>query len=393
MRRGRQSRFAAAVGAIGVPATALISLIAAVTAAVAAFWPEMQQAARMIGNAFGDIYRSAKKWLVDSLSTVIDWVLWAFGKIRDAIAWVARQLGLDTLVDQAAAAIEAGTEIVGRSLTGMVESVKAAWRQAGEELKTEAAMVALQTADAWKAAIDGVTAATDSMAARFRPPVEGTGTLEAENATLERRAEIQQRLNELQQYANQLQYEGQALTESLRTPQEELMARLQRIAELQQHVAISAETAARAQVQAQAIAANAYLGLASQIAGAAQQIFGKSKAAAIAAAIVNTAESITKTLAHYGGTPWGWAQAAAAAASGAAQLATIRSTNIGGGGKTPSVRGGSGGGTEPQQQALPSQTISVQGISPTQLFSGEAMRGLIEELLQRQRDGAHVVLA
>ena len=219
---------------------------------------------------------------------------------------------------------------------------------------------------------------------------------ENQQERMQREMELRTRLNELVAYGNQLQREGIMLTESLRTPQEELMARLQRIAELQQHVAISAETAARAQVQAQAIAANAYLGLASQIAGAAQQIFGKSKAAAIAAAIVNTAESITKTLAQYGGTPWGWAQAAAAAASGAAQLATIRSTNIGGG-RTPSVSSGaaepaSAGGAQPGSQ-LPTQTLHVQGINPSDIFTGETMRALMEQLLQRQRDGAQVVLA
>lgn len=382
---------ASAIGAIGVPVAGMITAISAAGAAVAAFWPEIQQAARFVSLAFGDIYHAAKKWLVDSLSTVIDWVLWGFGKIRDAVIGLARILGLDDILARVRSAVESGTSAVGGSIDGMVQSVKALWRQAGEELKREAEMVALESADAWKSAISGVTAATDSMAARFRPPVEGTGTLEAENATLERRAEIQQRLNELQQYANQLQYEGQALTESLRTPQEELMYRLQRIAELQQHVAISAETAAAAQVQAQAIAANAYLGLASQIAGAAQQIFGKSKLAAIASAIVNTAQAVTRTLAQYGGTPWGWAQAAAAAASGAAQIATIRSTNIGSGGRAPSVRGGGSAGGGGGEQARQAQLLQVQGLTPQQLLTGDVVRSLAERLLDFQRDGGEVV--
>src|SRR5690606_24408531 len=97
---------ASAIGAIGVPVAGMITAISAAGAAVAAFWPEIQQAARFVSLAFGDIYHAAKKWLVDSLSTVIDWVLWAFGKIRDAVIGLARILGLDDILARVRSAVE-----------------------------------------------------------------------------------------------------------------------------------------------------------------------------------------------------------------------------------------------------------------------------------------------
>ncbi len=59
-----------------------------------------------------------------------------------------------------------------------------------------------------------------------------------------------------------------------------------------------------------------------------RSLFGKSKAAAIAAALIDTAAAVVKSLAAY---PWPWslAPAAAAAAAGAAQIAKIRSQSAG----------------------------------------------------------------
>src|SRR5690606_38527124 len=100
-----------------------------------------------------------------------------------------------------------------------------------------------------------------------------------------------------------------------------------------------------------------------QLTGALGKMFGDSKEFAIAEAIINTAQAITKTLAQYGATPWGLAAAGVAAASGAAQIATIARTNKGSK-SAPSVRGASGsastagsnGPTQPQQAV----TINLQ---------------------------------
>jgi hypothetical protein len=59
-----------------------------------------------------------------------------------------------------------------------------------------------------------------------------------------------------------------------------------------------------------------------------QAIFGKSKAGAIAAVIIHTAQAIMKTFAEFGW-PWGIIPAAAVAAIGYTELQKIRSTDTG----------------------------------------------------------------
>lgn len=61
------------------------------------------------------------------------------------------------------------------------------------------------------------------------------------------------------------------------------------------------------------------------------------KAKAIASTIINTKEAVMKTLAKHGGTPAGYAAAAGIAVLGAAQVAAIASTVIGGGSNAPSL--------------------------------------------------------
>jgi len=124
-------------------------------------------------------------------------------------------------------------------------------------------------------------------------------------------------------------------------------------------------------------------------------LFGESKAAAYAQTIIATAQAIMQTYAQLGGGPWAIAAAGAVAAAGAAQLATIaRTTKEGSGGKPSATAGGvsaapSGGDT----QAGSSSTLFVQGISSSQLFTGDAVRDLAQRLIDYQRDGGKVVLA
>lgn len=139
----------------------------------------------------------------------------------------------------------------------------------------------------------------------------------------------------------------------------------------------------------------AIFGIASDITTALGNVFGESKAVAIAQALINTAQAVTKTLAEYGGTPLGWAAAAAAAAAGATQIAAIRSTSRRGGGGVPSVNGGSAGsGGAGDVQSAPAQGggtlyLNING----QQFGREQVRELAEQLIDFQRDGGRVVLA
>jgi hypothetical protein len=142
------------------------------------------------------------------------------------------------------------------------------------------------------------------------------------------------------------------------------------------------------------------LDLASATSSALTQIFGENKAAAIAAAIINTAVGITKAMQLP--PPFNFAQAALIAATGAAQIAAIRSTSKSGGGAAPSAGGGGGsfgGSSGGAPNAAPGasspgnqNTLHVSGIGATDLFTGEMVRSLSDHLLKYQRDGGKVVL-
>jgi hypothetical protein len=116
-------------------------------------------------------------------------------------------------------------------------------------------------------------------------------------------------------------------------------------------------------------------------------LFPKQKGAAAAAAIINTAVGITRAL-SIGFPPWNWTQAALIAAQGAAQLATIRSTTETGG-PTPSL-GGGGAGRSPEQ-GEPSRMLTVSGINPSDLFTGQTLVGLIERINHEVSQGVTLI--
>ena len=108
--------------------------------------------------------------------------------------------------------------------------------------------------------------------------------------------------------------------------------------------AVAARVAAM-KLQLQRQEQQAILQTASMAAQAITALFPKSKGAAIAAALINTAVGITRALSEVPW-PWNWVQAGLIAAQGAAQIAAIRSASPTGGGTAPTVGGGgsSGGG-------------------------------------------------
>jgi hypothetical protein len=130
------------------------------------------------------------------------------------------------------------------------------------------------------------------------------------------------------------------------------------------------------------------------------------KAAAIAQAVINTYQAATGAYAAMASIPYvgpvlGVAAAAAAVASGMAQVNSIRSQSFGGGGAGAQATGsntaavnaasapvGGGGGGGPA-----GGTLTVQGLSASSLFSGDAVSALAEELLNYQRKGGTVLLA
>lgn len=126
-------------------------------------------------------------------------------------------------------------------------------------------------------------------------------------------------------------------------------------------------------------------------------MFELNKAAGIANAIVSAYEGISKTLGAYP-YPINLGLAAAHAVAAFAQINAIRSQSFGGGGAAPSLAGGTpatpvtpvSGGTP--QSAQPSQVIAIEGMGADQLFSGRAVRELIERLEDAHRDGSTKVV-
>jgi hypothetical protein len=71
-----------------------------------------------------------------------------------------------------------------------------------------------------------------------------------------------------------------------------------------------------------------------------------------------------------------------------AQLASINSASASGA-NSAGVKGSSASAAEPAMN----RTLTVQGITPGQIFSGDSMRDFMERMLEMQRDGYQVVLA
>jgi predicted DNA-binding ArsR family transcriptional regulator len=138
--------------------------------------------------------------------------------------------------------------------------------------------------------------------------------------------------------------------------------------------------------QTQLNTAAATLGMVSQLSNAFAGLFKDNKAFAIANAVINTAEGVTKALAQGG--LFGYIGAAAVAASGAAQIATIMSTNPGSGAKSasvsaPSVSGASTAGAGPAHHV----NSTLQGRDG---YSRDQIRDLLEQIGDVMGDGARI---
>lgn len=121
-------------------------------------------------------------------------------------------------------------------------------------------------------------------------------------------------------------------------------------------------------------------------------MFEGSKTAAIASALINTFEGISKALTLL--PPYSYAAASMTAAMGFAQVRAIQSTNKaskGGATATPSAASAQGAAGA-QEGGGVSRSLFVQGISPDQLYSGNQVAGIAEALLEFQRNGGQVVL-
>lgn len=119
------------------------------------------------------------------------------------------------------------------------------------------------------------------------------------------------------------------------------------------------------------------------------QMLGIAKAFGAAQALINSYVAASQALADPTVPFWGKAAAfASMVATGLQAVSSIKGATPGGGGGAPTAA--SGGGVA---SSAMNRTLTVQGITPGQIFSGDAMRDFMERMLDMQRDGYQVVLA
>jgi hypothetical protein len=150
-------------------------------------------------------------------------------------------------------------------------------------------------------------------------------------------------------------------------------------------------------------AANAYGMMANNIIGAVEGIatatadsekkqFKIRKNAAIASALVSTAQGVARTIADYP-FPLSAAMAASQIALGAGQIAAIKSQTFNGGGSPTEPTAPAPDTTTAEASAPDMQrSITIQGVEPGMLYSGEAVRALMDNIAEQQRDGYQVLL-
>jgi len=125
--------------------------------------------------------------------------------------------------------------------------------------------------------------------------------------------------------------------------------------------------------------ASSTLGMVGQLTGAFAGLFEDNKAFAVANAVINTAEGVTKALAQGG--MFGFASAAAVAAAGAAQIATIMSSKPGSS-STAAVSGAGGDASVTptmQQSRVVNINLPASGYLPVEAF-GSLVERINQEL-------------
>lgn len=272
-------------------------------------------------------------------------------------------------------------------LTEFKNYLTSIWDGAAEEMKGGVTTIAKTAGDAFGQVamqMGGVSVMMDTIKAKNEEAAKNAWTYKGPiiSATDAEKESLNNR--------NTAMREGLQLFNETLDPMEKIIFQQMKINGLWAQGAIDATTYGRAMAQASVFSAKNMDALASSVSSNLSTIFGDTKAVAIATALINTYQGITKALATYP-PPIAQAMAAIQAAAGFAQVAAIRKqTSKGGGG------GGSGSAAASSPAAVPNlaanQTLTVQGINPAAMYSGEAMRGLAQAMLDYQRNGGQVLL-
>lgn len=349
---------AVVLGAVAGPVALVVAGLAALAGVVAYNWRGISNLAKAAYRGFKYIYDVAKKWILDNVMPIFDALKSAVMGLVKVFNYVSGALGFDKIFD---------------AMTGKANGLRFIVEKAATAIKDE-----------WNKGADDIAENSDDIANRLTlPATKASGNLGKLSKDAE---EAKKKILKAQE---ELAQKGVALVEQMKTPQEILAEKAKALDMALAKNSISAAQFGDAMKRATMVAVNSYAGMAGEIANNLATAFGNSKAFAIASAVINTAESVTKTLATYGFTPWGIALAASAAAAGMAQIAAIKSAskNSSGGsassGVTPAAEpasgGGSGGGGV--QQLV---NINLHG----ETYGREQVRGLIMNINEAVADGA-----
>lgn len=170
------------------------------------------------------------------------------------------------------------------------------------------------------------------------------------------------------------------------SPYQQMQVEIQKLTDKFNAGAISAQAFGQAQQQAALVAVQGYASGAANIAGSLTQVFAKSKGVAIASAIINSFQAASNALAQVP-YPLNFAAAAAALAAGFVQVQNIRRT-------TESSSGSSGGGSAAAAATGPTQApqqLRVEGINPNSLYSGSAVKGIVDSINDFVTNGGKLI--
>lgn len=353
--------FITVLGGLAGPITLTIAALGTLAGVVTTNWRGIKNLAEATGEAFSGIYDSAKTWLVDRMQFVAEKVVAIARFILTPFRILANELGisLQSVVETAQSAL-APVEAV---FQGSVDRISEIWNRGAENWVTTVAQAAPRM---------------------ISPVIEQVDKLKLSAE------EINQRLFELQQQQIDA---GVQLADQLQTPNERLIEQQNQLRLAYEKGKITAGQLANAQVAAAAVAQNAYANVASSILGSLEQVFGQSKGIAIAQALVNSYQAFTNALANIP-PPLNVPAAAAALAAGLAQVANIRKTTKTSGGAAPAAAPatvGGGGGAPVDTPANAGSVLTVRGLAPSELLTGDAVEALARQLLQYQADGGQVV--
>lgn len=400
-------------GSFALPFVAAAAVIGTSTGIIIAYWDKIKIAALSLSQSFSSIYASVKDYLGTKLTAVIDESTFAFqgfsqnlsiaaGSIRNSLSFLTGpivaiyQTVKTFLYDRMAPLIDAIIEKFNqlksvvfnvwdafKSLTGMSSTLTEEQTKLLEGFKkTQQQFSEARRAVADQAAAEAEEQAQKLALANVRAAAVAEAAAQKQTEALKKQQEEQKKLIE----------QGVRLAEQIRSPTEIMLDNQKKIQAAFDAGKISVERYGNAMQQAAYVSMNAYATMASGIAASLQQAFTKSKAVAIAVALINTYEAVTKALAAYP-PPFNYVAAAAALAAGLVQVANIRKTTKessgggGGGSSAAAVNPNAGGGPGDA-----SQVLTVRGLAPGTMMSSESVRDLAQRLLQYQRDGGQVVL-